>query len=160
MVGKCSASQKSAETRDRTGDLQIFSLTLSQLSYRGSDEGHLALDKGNSWPIVFSTLPARGTSCSPRVCECVCVCVCACLHQPIVHVCVRGRGWRARPAKECTEFPCLQVHNWPRGVTVSTLDSESSDRGSNPREAFTVPTAMPSGEDRQGGKGKDRHGGQ
>ncbi len=26
--------------------------------------------------------------------------------------------------------------NWPRGVTVSTLDSESSDRGSNPREAF------------------------
>ena len=27
---------KSAETRDRNGDLQIFSLTLSQLSYRGS----------------------------------------------------------------------------------------------------------------------------
>ena len=25
---------------------------------------------------------------------------------------------------------------WPRGVTVSTLDSESSDRGPNPREAF------------------------
>ena len=25
---------------------------------------------------------------------------------------------------------------WPRGVTVSILDSESSDRGSNPREAF------------------------
>ena len=25
---------------------------------------------------------------------------------------------------------------WSRGVTVSTLDSESSDRGSNPREAF------------------------
>jgi len=23
---------------------------------------------------------------------------------------------------------------WSRGVTVSTLDSESSDRGSNPRE--------------------------
>ena len=28
-------SNTSAETRDRTGDLQIFSLTLSQLSYRG-----------------------------------------------------------------------------------------------------------------------------
>ena len=28
-----------------------------------------------------------------------------------------------------------QVINGPRGVTVSTLDSESSDRGSNPREA-------------------------
>ena len=27
---------------------------------------------------------------------------------------------------------------WPRGVTVSTLDSESSDRGSNPREASFV----------------------
>ena len=55
---------------------------------------------------------------------------------------------------------CLQQSQWPRGVTVSTLDSESSDRGSNPREAFTVPTAMPSGEERQGGTGKDRHGGQ
>ena len=28
---------------------------------------------------------------------------------------------------------------WPRGVTVSTLDSESSDRGSNPREASAAP---------------------
>ena len=28
-------------------------------------------------------------------------------------------------------------NTWPRGVTVSTLDSESSDRGSNPREAFS-----------------------
>ena len=30
--------KKSAETWDRTGDLQIFGLTLSQLSYRGSAE--------------------------------------------------------------------------------------------------------------------------
>ena len=29
-------TQRYAETRDRTGDLQIFGLTLSQLSYRGS----------------------------------------------------------------------------------------------------------------------------
>ena len=29
------AGEENAETRDRTGDLQIFSLTLSQLSYRG-----------------------------------------------------------------------------------------------------------------------------
>ena len=28
------------------------------------------------------------------------------------------------------------LYNGPRGVTVSTLDSESSDRGSNPREAL------------------------
>ena len=26
----------------------------------------------------------------------------------------------------------------PRGVTVSTLDSESSGRGSNPREAYSL----------------------
>ena len=31
-----------AETRDRTGDLQIFGLTLSQLSYRGSCSGNSA----------------------------------------------------------------------------------------------------------------------
>ena len=31
--------------------------------------------------------------------------------------------------------------NWPRGVTVSTLDSESSDRGSNPREALNPSVA-------------------
>ena len=33
-----------AETRDRTGDLQIFSLTLSQLSYRGGGEGIQSAD--------------------------------------------------------------------------------------------------------------------
>ena len=32
---RCDAKKVCAETRDRTGDLQIFSLTLSQLSYRG-----------------------------------------------------------------------------------------------------------------------------
>ena len=36
-----------AETRDRAGDLQIFSLTLSQLSYRGSVQ---------SWRSPFITL--------------------------------------------------------------------------------------------------------
>ena len=33
-------------------------------------------------------------------------------------------------------IPYPKGFTWPRGVTVSTLDSESSDRGSNPREAF------------------------
>ena len=33
--GRDGQRQRTAETRDRTGDLQIFSLTLSQLSYRG-----------------------------------------------------------------------------------------------------------------------------
>ena len=32
----------------------------------------------------------------------------------------------------------LDLSNWPRGVTVSTLDSEFSDRGSNPREAYYI----------------------
>ena len=35
--------RQSAETRDRTGDLQIFSLTLSQLSYRGDGALELVL---------------------------------------------------------------------------------------------------------------------
>ena len=30
------------------------------------------------------------------------------------------------------------LFTWPRGVTASTLDSESSDRGSNPREALGI----------------------
>ena len=37
LSGEIMSSTNSAETRDRTGDLQIFSLTLSQLSYRGID---------------------------------------------------------------------------------------------------------------------------
>ena len=32
-------------------------------------------------------------------------------------------------------FSGFQISKWPRGVTVSTLDSESSNRGSNPRKA-------------------------
>ena len=36
----------------------------------------------------------------------------------------------------------MKSHIWPRGVTVSTLDSESSDRGSNPREAFLALAAQ------------------
>ena len=34
--------KRNAETRDRTGDLQIFSLTLSQLSYRGLFNGRMS----------------------------------------------------------------------------------------------------------------------
>jgi len=33
----------------------------------------------------------------------------------------------------------LQIISWSRGVTVSTLDSESSDRGSNPRGTLVRP---------------------
>ena len=34
------------------------------------------------------------------------------------------------------------IYHRPRGVTVSTLDSESSDRGSNPREAYCAAAAL------------------
>ena len=36
---KVQSKQKDADTRDRTRDLQIFSLTLSQLSYIGESTG-------------------------------------------------------------------------------------------------------------------------
>ena len=50
-VMQCGATQPftkcwcapAAETQDRTGDLQIFSLTLSQLSYRGLEAGEFAM---------------------------------------------------------------------------------------------------------------------
>ena len=32
----------------------------------------------------------------------------------------------------------LRTALWSRGVTVSTLDSDSSDRGSNPRETYLL----------------------
>ena len=41
------AGENNAETRDRTGDLQIFSLTLSQLSYRGLIYGYICINKRN-----------------------------------------------------------------------------------------------------------------
>ena len=56
------------------------------------------------------------------------------------------RGWLQDGARANAEVMSLR-HSmcvrekdcaWPRGVTVSTLDSESSDRGSNPREASCV----------------------
>jgi hypothetical protein len=40
---------------------------------------------------------------------------------------------------DCIDAFCRLPSMCPRGVTVSTLDSESSDRGSNPREDFLVP---------------------
>ena len=41
------------------------------------------------------------------------------------------------PPDDIDAFCCIPSM-CPRGVTVSTLDSESSDRGSNPREDFLV----------------------
>ena len=48
------AGEKDATNRDRTSDLKIFSLTLSQLSYRGLVETRLNLGAG-------LLLPSRGS---------------------------------------------------------------------------------------------------
>ena len=47
-----------AETRDRTGDLQIFSLTLSQLSYSGCY--YLEMDKQNLSDVKLKKTAATG----------------------------------------------------------------------------------------------------
>ena len=56
----------------------------------------------------------------------------------------------------------LNFDIWPRGATISTLDPESSDRGSNPREAsfnaeaihaFAFPTAFPTALEQTSGAG-------
>ena len=39
---------------------------------------------------------------------------------------------------ECNDINEICTCTWSHGVTVSTLDSESSDRGSNPRETFSL----------------------
>ena len=46
--------------------------------------------------------------------------------------------WRGRNAWRAIESWLPENATWPHGVTVSTLDSESSDRGSNPREALSA----------------------
>ena len=63
---------KSAETRDRTGDLQIFSLTLSQLSYRGwchlnhlHAVAALPIPRKSPWqPFPFTTASLALAQCS------------------------------------------------------------------------------------------------
>ena len=67
-------------------------------------------------------------------------------HERTIPTCKHCKAWRAHSAltrlggrvARAPRLPARleMVFNRPRGVTVSTLDSESSDRGSNPREAF------------------------
>ena len=78
------------------------------------------------------SLASRGGACKG--------CACAPHIQAGVRVAVPGRrrAWvdllSMVPRSNVCSIDGLDS-NWPRGVTVSTLDSESSDRGSNPREA-------------------------
>ena len=51
--GENQNSTRNAETRDRTGDLQIFGLTLSQLSYRGD---RAILHNAKSYPVSQTQL--------------------------------------------------------------------------------------------------------
>ena len=50
-----------------------------------------------------------------------------------LHLGARPQSAVARQVKQVTQL--TRHGTWPRGVAASTLDSESSDRGSNPREA-------------------------
>ena len=54
---------------------------------------------------------------------------------PITHP-NRGRWIRWKKMNERTDIKEICTSTWSHGVTVSTLDSESSDRGSNPRETY------------------------
>ena len=65
IVHHATICKQNAETRDRTGDLQIFSLTLSQLSYRGSVR---IVGRENTWSECKLDLSALniGRICSPR----------------------------------------------------------------------------------------------
>ena len=79
-------------------------------------------------------------------------CSCVCIAHGLVHITVEeltprqtsshsGNSFHAIPLQKkshgCTGDTSIgRFVTWPRGVTVSTLDSDSSDRGSNPREAF------------------------
>ena len=56
-----------AETRDRTGDLQIFSLTLSQLSYRGSCTQLCLPELPNDWQVEAGLAWIRQTLATPAV---------------------------------------------------------------------------------------------
>ena len=47
--------EKDASTADRTRDLQIFSLTLSQLSYRGEGRGQYG-DRTRDIRVISTTL--------------------------------------------------------------------------------------------------------
>ena len=70
VVWACSARyyMQYAETRDRAGDLQIFSLTLSQLSYRGLREKRVRLLRlAPRSPTLLSQLSYRGLR-DRRVC--------------------------------------------------------------------------------------------
>ncbi len=68
-LANANATACNAETRDRTGDLQIFGLTLSQLSYRGrcAEKGHRRRARHNRPAVGLQTTapalaPAAPTS--------------------------------------------------------------------------------------------------
>jgi hypothetical protein len=65
IVDHAATRKQNAETRDRTGDLQIFSLTLSQLSYRGSVKIVRWENIWSACKFLFSALNIRRI-CSPR----------------------------------------------------------------------------------------------
>ena len=84
-------------------------------------------------PTTFATCSAFPATCSAFPFE---------VRQVFAYpICVFPDGVNLNKVGSCHKSKLMITQrfiscNWPRGVTVSILDSESSDRGSNPREAF------------------------
>ena len=94
-----------AETRDRTGDLQIFSLTLSQLSYRGYAYWHYDGVAQATW--VMGVAPVSENN-RPRGAG----------SQPDVQEGRRGASPHEPPADRVVFYMLLSTF-WAHGVVVS-----------------------------------------
>jgi hypothetical protein len=83
---------------------------------------YLGRDEPNVVTFIFAVQPGVLPPRSALIRQCLSV------GRSAQHVCTPS-------APPCVGAQNAANFNWPRGVTVSTLDSESSRRGSNPREA-------------------------
>ncbi len=94
--------EKNAETRDRTGVLQIFSLTLSQLSYRGL----------NFWP------PWPSDACTNA-------CISLLISDVVFAlklVSMKENGYlHAVPMPTCCSYPCVRLLIFDNGILRNKL---------------------------------------
>ena len=70
-TGVLQGTRSDAETRERTGDLQIFGLTLSQLSYRGlmSDQNPSHEKLWDAWRALPRANRLAAMGCTQGPCE-------------------------------------------------------------------------------------------
>jgi hypothetical protein len=83
----------------------------------------LGKDKPNVDTSIFALRPGVMPPRSALIRQCLSV------GRSTQHVCTPN-------APPCVAAQGAANLNWPRDVTISTLDSESGDRNSNPRQAF------------------------